>query len=482
MQAWLSLNAKRIREQGFDYADLAPDAKSGAISSGNGDDLLAACRNNDYAEAERLLNEVYFFSGKNDKAIVSCELFQGMTEGRIQNLRELCDRNDIDVTVIAFVRSIYEKAYSGYLQGLKRGGNDHLFGDKPSEINSSSNIDFIKRYYIQFGDRVRVLNYDHVKKNVHKAFADVVGFSIDKFKFIDKRINRSVTREEADVLRAMNTLHGGEFSTEISDHMIAQSPDLVTEAHYIPEIVEKVREKSIGNINWINRQFELDPPLVCDFYNGEDVAAEVVLTEASYKAVVDWSLGFKPSKKSQGHFYDFLLKFADFLEKESYGNSDQLRSRAKKLGPGKLRLEEEKNAAETQAAQPGIVADAARDSGEEYTGPLENYLISFYLARPDEMSEKQFQDSYRQLMGWIESMKDETIQPYALLDDSIELANDGTMGVTPDQESVAIMLVQVPSREEALSIAQSSPILGICFKATVSLLKNPFRALLTATA
>jgi len=475
LQSWLSLNAKRICDQGFDYADLAPDAKSGAISSGNGDELLAACRGNDWAEVQRLLNEVYFFTGKNDKAIVSCELFQGMTEGRIQYLRELCDENGIQVTIIAFVRSIYEKAYSAYLQGLKRGGNDHLFGDKPSEINSSSNIDFIKRYYIQFGERVQVLNYDHVKDDVYKAFADLVGFSIEKFKVIDKKINRSVTREEADVLRAMNGLHGGEFSTQISDHMISRLPDLKTEAHYIPEIVEKVREKSAGNINWINRQFKLDPPLECDFYTGDSEAQPIVINAASYEPVVDWALSFKPSKQQHGHFFDFLQKFAEFLETNGYGNEKKVLSRAKKLGPGKHRVEVEEKPENLETV---AGTESAEDS--DSPGRMESYLLTFYGARPGGATVEEFQQGYKDLFGWLQSVDDETLQPYAQLDDTIELANDGTMGTTPNVETQSVMLVTAASREEALSIAQSSPALRMSERATVSLLKNPVRALLTA--
>ena len=63
LQSWLSLNVEGLREQGIDYADLAPEAKRGDVSSGNGVALFQAVRAGDLDEAERLLRSVYFYSG-----------------------------------------------------------------------------------------------------------------------------------------------------------------------------------------------------------------------------------------------------------------------------------------------------------------------------------------------------------------------------------------------------------------------------------
>lgn len=479
LQSWLSLNARRIGDQGFDYADLVPEAKSGSISSGNGDELVAACRNNDFVEVERLLNEVYFFSGKNERAIVSCELLQGMSESRIQQLRETCDSSGIQVTVIAFVRSIYEQAYSSYLQGLKRGGNDHLFGDKPAEINSSSNIDYIKRYYIHFGDRVTVLNYDHVKDDVYSAFAGIVGFRTDKFKRIDKKINRSVTREEADVLREMNSLHGGRFATQISDYMIAQAPDVQTQARYIPEIVEKVREKSGSNVNWINRQFKLDPPLVSDFYAGHEKEPEVVLTEASYQPVIDWVMSYGPNDKQLEDFHDFLLGLADFLEVRGYAGVAKIRDKARRWAPkitGKSDRKPEVQAEDKPVADTG---SAQAQKFEMTELPDNEYLLSFKLSQPDTTVE-QLKAALIELHHWMRENADKSILSYSMMSDSIELARDGT--ITGQIEAVvqdeAVMVMRAASMDEAVSFAQSCPQLSASANVTVSLLKNPLRVLL----
>ena len=153
LQSWLSLNAEAFSKQGVDYADLVPQAKTGEVSSGNGYPLHNACVNQDFEEVERLLNTTYFFNRRNHVALVSCELFQGLRMPLLEKLNDTFIKCDIDVTVIVYVRSIYEQLYSTYLQGIKRSSIAHRFGEYVSAIsveNLRSRIDALKVTWTTF--------------------------------------------------------------------------------------------------------------------------------------------------------------------------------------------------------------------------------------------------------------------------------------------------------------------------------------------
>ncbi|MBK6741067.1 MAG: hypothetical protein IPG64_26060 [Haliea sp.] len=62
---------------------------------------------------------MYFLPESNHTAIISSEILQGINPVFIQQISDICE-NDIEVTIIAYARSIYEKAYSAYLQEVKR--------------------------------------------------------------------------------------------------------------------------------------------------------------------------------------------------------------------------------------------------------------------------------------------------------------------------------------------------------------------------
>ena len=107
LQSWLSLNAERLSAQGIDYADTVPEVKYGESLSGNGSALHNACVSQDFDTAEALLTATYFFRPENSVAIVSCELLQGIKSSSINEIKKICDRNAIEVKVIAYVRSAY---------------------------------------------------------------------------------------------------------------------------------------------------------------------------------------------------------------------------------------------------------------------------------------------------------------------------------------------------------------------------------------
>lgn len=443
LQAWLSLNSIELSEQGIAYADLVPAAKAGKTSAGNGQELFQAFRENDFSEAERLLTTVYFPGGKADTAIVSSELLQNLQEKKLQKLREICGRNGISITVLAYVRSLYEWSYSTYLQGLKASGSAYPFGEISALLTSSTSVDILKRYLSVFSDRLLVVNYDGVKHDIYRSLAGVIGFDIGKMKSLNLKVNRSLTIEESHVLRQMNELHHGAFAKSISDFVIALSPDIETDVFYEPELVAKVSKCAARDIQWINDRFHLSPPLVSDFYSGQKTHNTVVLTKASYEGVVRWALDHKPDLKLFRKFVSFLRGFAVLLEYVSSDDSLALKGRAEKLDPGSVSLEEE-------------VPDD--EDGFDQKVSRARYLISYYRSeesgRPKER-EQQSQD----FNDWISSWPGTVVSSLNPLRSTHIVNSDGSVESGGMEAMSGFTIIWSESLEAVLSLAQKCPVL-----------------------
>jgi hypothetical protein len=144
IQSWLSLNVAALSDQGINYADLAPLAKQGATTSGNGHVLVRACRDNNFDEVERLITEIYFRDAKNSTAIISSENLQDVRLPKLRKVQEICQRHNINISVIAYIRSVYERAYSSYVQSVKRTSATHEFSGEDVVSNFSRTVANLK--------------------------------------------------------------------------------------------------------------------------------------------------------------------------------------------------------------------------------------------------------------------------------------------------------------------------------------------------
>ena len=315
LQSWLSLNAELIALQGIDYADIVPEVKFGESLSGNGIALHHACVEQDCDRLEDLLTSTYFFTPGNKVAIVSCELLQGLSLSKIRTIKDICDKNAIEVTIIAYVRSVYEWLYSTYVQFVKRASHTHSFGAQDEDLNFAPFHDCLLRYFEIFGEKMTVLNYDSAKKNIYASFASVTGIATDSLKPLNIRVNRSLSFEEVEILRRINALHNGAFSTQISNFVISKNPQVRSRVYYDSTLVARVRESSKGAVQWINDQFALQPPMVVDDFSEASNPAVVVPGRSDYEQILEWTRGFNPEAAQQQDFVDFLKDFAVVIVK-----------------------------------------------------------------------------------------------------------------------------------------------------------------------
>ena len=247
-------------------------------------------------------------------------------------MRDICQRNDIDITIIVFVRSIYEQCYSNYLQRVKRSGATHAFGEEESDIAFSNTAEKLRRYLDVFGPQLTVLNYDEEKHDICGAFSRITGINPKNTETIKQRVNRSLTQEETDVLRRLNGFHKGKFSTHLSDYVIRQSPNKETHVFYDESMVKTLREKYDEDVQWVNCQFALNPPLVSDFYSGTSDEPATKLDRSSYKPALEWALKHEPiTRESHLELVNFLREFAYFFHQFSAPDAAALIKRAQAL-------------------------------------------------------------------------------------------------------------------------------------------------------
>ena len=315
LQSWLSLNAELIAQQGIDYADIVPEVKFGESLSGNGIALHHACVDQDLDRVEELLTTTYFFTPGNTVAIVSCELLQGLSLSKIEAIKDICNRNAIEVTIVAYVRSVYEWLYSTYVQFVKRASHTHSFGAKDEDLDFAAFHDNLLRYFEVFGERMNVLNYDAAKKDIYSSFANVTGISTNSLQSLKMRVNRSLSFKEVEILRRTNALHNGAFSTQISNFVISESPDMRSPVYYDAALVERVREGSDVAVQWINNQFALQPPLVSDNFSQASSVAAAAPGKADYDQILEWARAFDPDEAQQRDFVNFLKNFAVMIVK-----------------------------------------------------------------------------------------------------------------------------------------------------------------------
>lgn len=315
LQSWLSINAAELARQDIAYADLSDDARAGKASSGNGALLVDALRDENYLEVERLLQTVYFPPDTHATGIISSELLKDIRPPKLRELHTLLKRLDIEPRIIAFVRSVYERAYSTYGQRVKMLGHTEPFDEGEIARSMLTTMAWLRKYQDEFGAALTVLNYDRPDTDIYESFARVTGINTAPLERIERKVNRSLSYGEQEVQRQLNALHGGDFSAAITRHLVDADPDKHTAVHYDPELLERTREVCADSIAWVNERFSPEPPLVCDLFETRADAAQSEDTAEILRLVAEWATGYQPGPDLADKYREFLPQLADLCDR-----------------------------------------------------------------------------------------------------------------------------------------------------------------------
>lgn len=447
LQSWLSLNSQALARQGIGYADLAPQAKRGKISSGNGQPLWQAFRNGNLDEVKQLLQEEYCPANGNDIAIVSCELLQHLPRYQIRLFRDLCAELNIEVTIILFVRSAYEHCYSKYGQSVKRDGASHAFGEGKTDLTGWLALDRIVNYSRIFLDNLQILNYDDTERDVFTAFSAITGIDITRTEPLSARVNRSLTFGELQILRQVNALHGGTFATAISDHLIETFPEREPKILYDSQLLAQLRTEHGTDVEWINRHFAVTPPLVVDHFSGREGGVTQEDNDSTWAAIVAWARKFKPPRQSLGEFAALLSALADQVV--DAGDAAALAKKARRYRSRSQRL-------------PAQLPGQGREDATGQAAPR-RFLITYFTPEPDKKS-AELSQMHKDLVTWSLSIKKTTVG--AIINPigrAVYLNGDRApeTELNGDLPMSGYTILESESLESATEVARRCPVLSI---------------------
>ena len=338
LQSWFSKNHGLLGDQGIFYADLDPKAKEGEISSGNGCALIDACETRDSHKISDCLQSVY--ASQQNCSLISAEQLQKLSRDCLLSLKKSCDDLGIEVQVIAYVRSAYEKSYSAYLQGVKRRGATQAFSNRERD-KFESDKKHLFNYAHVWRDNLQVLNYDKMGKDIFSSFAKVLGLEISGFQNDIGRVNRSLTYGESKFLVEMNKLHKGIFSKEISNYLISKSPEKITYTHYSDDLIRWVETEAKDAVEAINSHFFSSGGGI-KIYQEKKAQTNLVNEESfDHSVIVNWCLERTIEKGPPGQkFINFLRDFAIFMEHRDLISSRDVMQRARELRPSGVVIQE----------------------------------------------------------------------------------------------------------------------------------------------
>ena len=267
IQSWLSAHSEDLARVGVTYADLVPKAKLEKISGGNGK-LLSRFLGVKWQGARltprELTNEIRetYFNGEST-AIISAEAMANARRPRIKQLRKVLDAADIDVVVLAYIRSIYDHCWSGYQQMVKGAGyHDELARYAADYPNPQ--VDSIQRWSSAFDD-IRLMNYDSAKDALIESFVKACELELPAdVKTTISRVNRSLSTSERSLLIEVNRQaaeRGLDFRALIANAILYANPEAESSFVYDPRVLEILQEKYAREVAWINRRYLRDDPI-----------------------------------------------------------------------------------------------------------------------------------------------------------------------------------------------------------------------------
>lgn len=258
LQIWLNQNANALKENGYNYPTFNINIKDDyQITSGNGTHLVNAIKNNSVKD---FLSQIA--NSKENKTVFSSEAFQILSYDEIKKLKESSKDAGFEIRVIAYVRNLYEMAYSSYMQLVKRHGYTESLDFYLSQINTFQQFNVIDIWASVF-EEITVLHYDTESENLDLSFLKSIGLPKEKIPRMKKnKVNRSLTLLESELIRSLSknikkrfTLNIDNISTFISDNIIKESPEKETNTFYNKEVIENLKSKFSEKISEYNKKY-----------------------------------------------------------------------------------------------------------------------------------------------------------------------------------------------------------------------------------
>ena len=227
LQSWLALNQEHLAAIGYGYHVGHAKARAFRINAGNAGPLREMLKELTFpaADMERL-----YFRGQSS-AIVSGEQLQLLERPAAERLLEWADSQGVAVTIVGFLRNVYDYLYSTWLQTIKRRNQAKPFAEFVERLTHFRHLDVVDHW-----ERLLPscwIHYDTERHRLAAAFCERTSLDASALAPMSaRRVNRSLTPEEADILQALVRwqIEAGidvrrDFSRIISDDLVNHDPD-----------------------------------------------------------------------------------------------------------------------------------------------------------------------------------------------------------------------------------------------------------------
>lgn len=253
LQVWLWNNSKILEGAGFKYPVFGRDKVGDyEITSGNGVFLINELREGRIRKFfDKYLKDV------SGNIIFSSEAFQSVEDFRLNQLIEVVEEHGFKPVVVAYVRDVYDIAYSSYVQQVKRHGFSEGFREFCLARDTLQQFSVVRRYSSLFDD-VRLIHYETALKNgIDLAFQEVVGFSIEE-RISKRKVNRSLTALEVEAMRVFNEVSSRlglpeRIGARVSDALIAMSPEKETDLVFDEDVLRHLDKSCGDDLTFVNR-------------------------------------------------------------------------------------------------------------------------------------------------------------------------------------------------------------------------------------
>jgi len=306
LQNWLAQNTKALKKSGIRYPLGISDGarrfwlkargvpSDYAITSGNGVAMVKAVKE---GNAEAFVANA--LRGARGNLLFSSEVFQSLSREQLALLRQAFDRKGVSVVIIAYVRDVYDIAYSSYLQLVKRHLVAKPFREFALGMKLPQQFGVVRKFEEAFDD-VRLIHYDtEHKRGIEKAFLESLGLSGDVLPAMsDKKVNRSLSVLEAELLRRANEAYVARFpdgnhafSERLSDALIYGNPERETELYLDREVVRTFEARFGDWVRDLNERYFGDPRLRVFAPEGKNIVDRADPPDPAFGVVLSALIG-----------------------------------------------------------------------------------------------------------------------------------------------------------------------------------------------
>lgn len=295
LQVWLNHHADALRKLGVHYPTWGAKLDDYAITSGNGRRLIEAVGRGEMAP---FLAELA--KADSRKLFLSSESFQGFTDENLRELKNEAARNALHVTIIVYLRDVYDVVYSAYQQMIKRHLGTQTFREFALKRDKVQQFEVLAAYSRHFDD-MRVFHYDSERKRgLEVAMCEALAVDPAKVPPMPStKVNRSLDVGEAEWLRLLNQAYvqnfpGGStlFSVRNSDALIYADPEHETDILLDERVLRHLEALCRRAMDDLNTRYLRKTPLRIFDPTGKNVIREVRPVDKLHAVTIESAVKF----------------------------------------------------------------------------------------------------------------------------------------------------------------------------------------------